>query len=491
MELQSRVNSKFNLLPSMIPIRTVKSGLFTNSRLSNSKIESRTISDPDPIADRDDVDKNKSFYLFNFKLFHTQQWCQKWDIYQVNVFYYLVTIFTNFKHNFNKICNINYHFIYVNLIDIFPLYYNFYLTPNCYNDMCTLPPSFPNRKPSHKLFYVRHDLRLFKIILDDSETISYAKVIIGNLIGHDHTKFYLCSGSKYLNESRVLGMFHLTNSEIVINFRLNGGGEIRDDNVSVATPPANLHRPFFLDKENTPNTWLLLLEFSFSNHQYSSFTKAQHLTAFLPTEILQELGPKIISVMRLNKLECDYFSEISNLVKDFYKPSESDLFEQYFRTQSLGSLSPSQFLAKACTDLEQLHPGSSSNVNILRRSFLAVLPPTARAILAGSERSSLVDLANIADKVLENLPSRQVSNIEPTINDLVKNLADQVASLQSEISAQRRARSPLRKPMHATRDRSKSLSRILCTFHFKQIHLIQDFHLNRLNHLVTFNDNYY
>ena len=72
MELQSILKSKFNLFPSTIPIRIVKSGLFTNSRLSNFKIESKTISDPDPIADRDYVDKNKSFYLFNFKLFHTQ-----------------------------------------------------------------------------------------------------------------------------------------------------------------------------------------------------------------------------------------------------------------------------------------------------------------------------------------------------------------------------------------------------------------------------------
>ena len=69
MELQS----KFNLLPSTIPIRIVKPGLITNSRLSNFKIESKTISDPDSIADRDYVHENKSFYLFNFKLFHTQK----------------------------------------------------------------------------------------------------------------------------------------------------------------------------------------------------------------------------------------------------------------------------------------------------------------------------------------------------------------------------------------------------------------------------------
>jgi len=196
----------------------------------------------------------------------------------------------------------------------------------------------------------------------------------------------------------------------------------------------NLNRPFFLDKDNTPNTWLLLLEFSLGNSTRNSFTKAQHLTAFLPTEILQTLGPKIVTIMKRNKSDCDHFTELSNLVKDFYKPTETELFDKYFRTQSLGSLSPSQFLAKARSDLEQLQPGSSLNINILRRFFLAILPPTARAILAGSDKSTLDELASIADKVLVNLPDNTVSHIDPSITELIKTLSDQVASLQLAVS---------------------------------------------------------
>ena len=132
----------------------------------------------------------------------------------------------------------------------------------------------------------------------------------------------------------------------------------------------------------------MLLELFFATSRYNSISKAQHLTAMLPTEILQNLGPKIIAIMNLNKSNCDYFCEIRNLVKDFYKPSQTALFDKYFCKQSLWLLTPSQFLTKIYSDLEQLCPGSSSNEDILRRSFVAVLPPTVRAILAACRQNT-------------------------------------------------------------------------------------------------------
>ena len=171
--------------------------------------------------------------------------------------------------------------------------------------------------------------------------------------------------------------------------------------------------------------------------------------------------------MNSDKSHYNHFDEICDLIKDFYKPSKTDIFDKYFRTQSLGLLSPSEFIIKACDDLEQLQPGSSSNEDILRRSFLAVLPPTVRAILAGSDKSSLADLANIADKVFLNLPNQTVSQIDPSITDLVKNLSDQVTSLQLEIATQRQSRPTSRSHPYINKHRSKSSTVILCTHHFK------------------------
>ena len=163
-----------------------------------------------------------------------------------------------------------------------------------------------------------------------------------------------------MNESKILGIYDLEDKEIFVIFRLKGGSDIPniDNSVLATSHPITLHRPFFLDKDNSPNTWLLLIEFSFTSYRYNPSIKTQHLTALLSTEILQSLGPKIIAIMNRDKINCDYFIEICNLVRDFYVPSDTELFEKYFCTQSLGSLSPSLFLSKTCADLQYLHTRS-------------------------------------------------------------------------------------------------------------------------------------
>jgi len=84
-----------------------------------------------------------------------------------------------------------------------------------------------------------------------------------------------------------LNLFDIQNAEISVIFRLKGGADTPDAENKVFTTihPMNLNRPFFFDKDNTPNTWLLLLEFSLGNSSRNSFTKAQHLTAFLSSKL--------------------------------------------------------------------------------------------------------------------------------------------------------------------------------------------------------------
>ena len=358
------------------------------------------------------------------------KWCQKWDL---NGKFFLIMF------------NIDDSFIF----DLLIYYYLNLKSINVYTEISYHNNPNPNQisnikdqNPKLKFFKFKCDSFSFRLLLNPSKKIHLLKCNIAEIIGYQPTTFYLSIHSKYLNESRALDDFYLDGKDIFINFRINGGSDTSEfsDNVLSTSNPLSLHRPFFLDSENSPNTWLLLLEFTFVSTRYSSATKAQYLTALLPTEILQSLGPKIIAIMGREKSDCDYFSEISSLVRNFYTPSQTELFDKYFRTQTLGLSTPSQFLSKACTDLERIHPGSSSNTEILRRFFLAALPPTARAILAGSEKSSLTDLADIADRVLLNLPNTTISNVEPSIICLIKDLADQVAALQLKFTTQRQSR---------------------------------------------------
>ena len=300
----------------------------------------------------------------------------------------------------------------------------------------------------------------FNIPTTSEFLVSDLIALIANRFNISPSTFYLSSGCKILREPIPILQYH--SSLFFVNFRLLGGTLENHPDISavIQTTP----RAFFLDKENSPNTWLLLVDFSLASHRLSSSAKAQHLVSLLPTEILQSIGSGIVTA--ITGSSNDPYADICSLIKDFYKPSVIDLFDTYFRSQSLGSLTPSQFLQKARSDLERLQTGSSNNSEVIKRFFLSVLPPTARAILAGSDNGSIEDLAAIADKIVANLPSSNESHVDVSLHTLISDLATQVSALQLEVASHKRSR-----PTNRTYDRSRSSSRfakrILCPQHFK------------------------
>ena len=307
----------------------------------------------------------------------------------------------------------------------------------------------------------------YNIYIHESKTINDLKLLITRLSAVSEHTFYLTSSYKFLNESNALHLYTLSENSIIVNFRIRGGStEDIDENTNIFTVAPVSQRSFFLDKDNSPNTWLMLLDFSFSGRKVNPCSKAQHLLALLPTELLQSLGSKIINIMSSDDL--DKYTTIVDILRNFYKPSENELFETYFRSQSLGNSTPSQFLNKICCDLDRLQPGSSLNKTTLKRFFLSVLPPTVRAILAGSDSSTIEEMASTADKIIINLPTvSPISNIDNSVFNLIKSLSDQVASLQLEVTSQRRSRSPNFESSHYhSRSRSKSTSRLICKNHF-------------------------
>ena len=327
-----------------------------------------------------------------------------------------------------------------------------------------------NTTLTHSLLFLEVKLfdKFYNVYIHDSRTVLDLKLLIARLSSVKENTFYLSTTYKFLNESIQLHFFNLKTNSLVVHFRLKGGNkdELEDASNVFTVAPAS-QRSFFLDKDNSPNTWLMLLEFSFSGRKTNPCLKAQHLLTLLPTELLQSLGSKILDVMSSD--DSNKYTTITNILRDFYKPSEMELFETYFRTQSLGNLTPSQFLSKICSDLDRLHPGSSLNKTTLKRFFLSVLPPTVRAILAGSDNSTIEEMASTADKIIINLPmTSPISNIDTSIFTLIKNLSDQVASLQLEVTSQRRSRSPnSSEKFSRSHSRSKSTSRLICKNHFR------------------------
>jgi len=138
-----------------------------------------------------------------------------------------------------------------------------------------------------------------------TEEIAHVKSIVAIIIEYQSTDFYLSSHAKYLNESKILRIYDLKGKEISVIFRIKGGSDILnlDNNVLATSHQISLHRPYFLDKDNSPNNRLLVIEFSSTSFCYNPPTNVQHhLTALLPTEIMQSLGSKIIAIMNRDKI---------------------------------------------------------------------------------------------------------------------------------------------------------------------------------------------
>ena len=117
--------------------------------------------------------------------------------------------------------------------------------------------------------------------------------MVAKNIGLPTNSFYLMSHTSPLRQHLPFSFY--TSTVFSLHFRLLGGSS--DDAVDVCAVAPTSTRPFFLDKDNKPDTWLLLVDFAFFGTKISPYSKAQVLLAALPTELLQSLGSDVITIM--------------------------------------------------------------------------------------------------------------------------------------------------------------------------------------------------
>ena len=252
---------------------------------------------------------------------------------------------------------------------------------------------------------------------------------------------------------------------------------------------------YFLDEFQSPETWFLMIETSFPERKLvASRDKFNFILPLVPTEIIAKLS---FTIKTTTSPSCDdpYNTFKSALLLDTM-PTKSELFNQYFKTQTLGNVLPSKFLAKCISDLENLQTGSSKDESTLRHFFLSALPIQTQQILSILTTASIQELALSADRMAEvtQAPNISVASISPKVADLfnttemtnaIVTLTNKINSLESQMQSNQknynhnhnsnfRSRPRNYSPSFQTRNNSRSHSRShsthnkkICYFHYK------------------------
>lgn len=233
------------------------------------------------------------------------------------------------------------------------------------------------------------------------------------------------------------------------------------------TPAVNVtkcHLPPFWRQD--PMVWFAQVEAEFrSAHIIASSRKFNKVIASLPPDVAMDVrdiifNPPIVSPYEFVKAE---------IIKRTSQ-SEKKRLQQLLSNEVLGDQSPSQLLRK----LQQLLGGAAIDESILREIFLNRLPSEVQKILIASRNTSLQDLADMADQVLEITSPVTISAIRDsysgvkqdnyesrfsTLESTMKELAVHVSKLSQDVSRLTSMDQSFSKSNCNNKPRSRSTSR--------------------------------
>jgi hypothetical protein len=269
------------------------------------------------------------------------------------------------------------------------------------------PPSFPSLLAHpHPLSYLWVDLsnnargvNLIKFKFDDLTILKDLKDELTakynlNFEGVDFT-----FNGRSIDEVTPLTHYEINNGSYVLTvFKLNGGvWDDVDDGEGDRTPSARYYK-YFLDDDMSPSTWLTLIDNSFRRDKITdSYTKYDRIIASLPTEMLSKMS-RVIKNANLSKTP---YEDLHTALIETSNEPKSVIFDRYFKAQNMGNRKPSEFLDKCLKELKRYDTKIAEDDSTLRSFFLSALPSNVQMILAASSATNLIELASIADKILE------------------------------------------------------------------------------------------
>ena len=221
-------------------------------------------------------------------------------------------------------------------------------------------------------------------------------------------------------------------------------GTASDSSLPVGVSAVGIKLPPFW--KGDPEVWFAQTDAQFVTRGIKDeHTKYAHVIASLPSEVALEVRDILVSpptVKPYTELRAQLISRMTS--------SEQRRVQILLNEEELGDRKPSQLLRR----MQQLLGSQQIDSGILRELFLQRLPHNVRLILASSSDAlALVDLATLADKILEaSIAAPNIASAAPAVSAVDDDLRQQVSELTRMVA-------DLTATVNRQRSRSRSRSR--------------------------------
>lgn len=228
-----------------------------------------------------------------------------------------------------------------------------------------------------------------------------------------------------------------------------------------------------------PRLWFAQMESVVASQKPGDAVKFNLVVSKLGRDALQQVSDILFAPP-----ENDKYQTLKERLLQVYEESAERQFQKLVGELELGSQKPSQLLRR----MRDLGRKAQISEKTLHNLWITRLPSSIRAVLTVSQDQELENLANIADKITENIRSGEIAEVSSSSNQLpMGDILTQMHKMNLEIAALReevkghqeyrrnsfRGRSN-RGYRNGSRQRSQSRSartpddpNWLCRFHFR------------------------
>lgn len=225
-----------------------------------------------------------------------------------------------------------------------------------------------------------------------------------------------------------------------------------------------------------PRMWFAQVESVLAPQKLGDQAKYDFVVARLDREALQQVSDIITSPPSTDK-----YKTLKERLLHVFEESAERQFQKLVSEMELGTQKPTQLLRR----MRDLGRNAKTSEDTLRNLWISRLPTSARAVLTVSHDQTLDYLANIADKVMENIRSGDIAEIstlanagssssQVPVNEILTEMQKlnlEVASLREEVNQQRRSATRRGRGQGGYRPRSRSRTPNdpdwLCKWHFR------------------------